>query len=170
LTDTTMSWKSRSSRIRISSRALSTSAAAQGSPDRHAPGLRLARDGPHAVVAADVAGVEPQLVDAADERRERQPVVEVDVGDERHMNAGLDRGKSVGRRAIRHRHPRDLTPGLLERQDLGDRGVGVAGVGRRHRLDGDRGAAAHRHPSDLHPPRLGPIHRRYCSTVMLRQR
>ena len=175
LTDTTMSRKSRSSRTLISSSALSTSASAHGSPylrsisfeieptfapdaNRDAPRLGFAGDDPHAVGLPDVAGIEAQLVDARLERGEREPVVEVNVGDQRQPDPRLDlpqrgRGGLVG-----HGHPHDLAPERLEPLDLRDRGVGVARVGGRHRLHGDRCPAADRHAADLHLTRLRPVH------------
>src|SRR5262245_56940998 len=59
-------------------------------PHRHTLGLGLANDLAIAVVAADVARIDANLVDGMIERGQRHLVIEVDVADQRHVNAALD--------------------------------------------------------------------------------
>ena len=53
-------------------------------PDGHPTLSGLPHHAPYLLRVADVAGVEAQAVDSGLERRERQAVIEVDVGDDRH--------------------------------------------------------------------------------------
>ncbi len=98
---------------------------------------------------ADVAGVEPQLVHAGVERRERQLVLVVDVGDDRQRRAGHDPGQALGRLGLVARATDDVAAGAGQRVDLRERAVDVGRLGGRHRLDADRGVAADGDLADL---------------------
>ena len=90
----------------------------------------------------DVAGVEPQLRDAGFDRGERHAMIEMDVGDDRHGRA-RDDVRQAGRVArILTGHAHDLAARHRQPVDLLERLVVVGGVGRRHRLHGDRVIAA----------------------------
>ncbi len=90
----------------------------------------------------DVAGVEPDLVDARLDRLEGPLVVEVHVGDDRHAGLVEDLRQGRGVLALGHRHADDVRPGGGEPVDLGDARVDVVGVAGGHRLDGHRRVAA----------------------------
>ena len=94
---------------------------------------------------ADVAGVEPQRLHARFHRRERELVLEVDVGDDRHRRAGHDLRQALGRVLLVARAAHDVAAGGGERVDLRERAVDVGGLRGGHRLHRDRRAAADRH-------------------------
>ena len=112
--------------------------------DRQAAVLRLAGDGFDLVGLADVARVEPQPLHAGFHRREREAVLEVDVGDDRDRGAGHDLGQPFGGRLLVAGAAHDVAARAGEGVDLGEGGVDVGGLGGRHRLDRDRGVAADR--------------------------
>ena len=95
-----------------------------------------------ALGAADVSRVDPHLVGAGVDAGDRQPVIEMDVGDERQRHARANFCKRGHRIVAGDGHPDDLAPGALERPDLTHRGADVVGVGLGHRLDAHRRAAA----------------------------
>ena len=103
------------------------------------------RHGPHPLLAADVAGVDADLVDAALRAQQRQLVVEMDVRHQRDVDTRLDGRDGPGRLLRGDRHADDLTPRLLQPQDLLHRGVHVLRGGIAHGLDAYRRAAAHGH-------------------------
>ena len=123
---------------------------------------------------ADVAGIEPQAVDARVEGGQGQPVVEVDVGDERDPALPADLPEGGGRGPVRDGQPDDLRPGLLQPADLRRRRPDVPGVGLGHGLDDDGGAAADddaahgdgaRSPAREHPaPPSGLERHRGCAS------
>ena len=116
----------------------SSDAAVDADADRHAAVLRLARDELDVLGLADVAGVESQRLHAGFERGQRELVLEVDVGDDRHRRAGHDLRETFGRLLLVAGAAHDVAPGRGQRVDLGQRAVDVGGLGRRHRLDRDR--------------------------------
>ena len=95
-----------------------------------------------AVLAAEVAGIDADFVDAAVEAAERHAVVVVDVADHRQRAAALDlrEGREVFR--LGDGDADDFAAGVGQRLDLGERGLGVAGVGGGHRLHPDGVVAA----------------------------
>ena len=99
--------------------------------------------GPDVFLAADVAGVDADLVDAACRRLERQTIVEMDIADQRDMDAFLDGADGLGRAHVGDRHAHDVAARLLKGKDLADRGLYVPGLGVAHRLDAYGCAAAH---------------------------
>jgi hypothetical protein len=105
---------------------------------------------------AQVAGVEPEPVDAGLERGERHLVVKVDVGHDRHRRAGDDVGQTLGRRLLVARAADDVGAGRRQRIDLRQRAVDVRRLRRRHRLHGDGCAVADRHVADHDPPGRPP--------------
>ena len=113
--------------------------------DRHAARLGLGRDELDVLGLADVARVEAQRLHAGLERAERELVLEVDVGDDRHRRARHDLRERLGRLFLVARAAHDVAAGRGERVDLRERAVDVGGLGRGHRLDRDRRVAADRH-------------------------
>ena len=180
LSETTIAEKPTASRSRIARCALSTSAAGVAPPcsredllleragvdadaERAAARERPPRDLLQARGPADVPGVDAHLVRAGLDAGDRQPVVEVDVGDERQRDPRADAREGRERAAVGHRDPADLAAGPLERAQLAHRRADVAGVGLRHRLHAHRRAAADGHRADAHrdgparpPPRSAP--------------
>ena len=116
----------------------------------HAAVARLGGDGLDVLGLADVAGVEPQAVHTGLEGGQRQPMLEVDVGHDRHRRPGHDARQPLRRFRLVARAANDVGARAGQRVDLGQRGVDVGRLGDRHRLHADRGAAAHRHRSDRH--------------------
>ena len=112
-------------------------------PDRDLALLGQVHDFLHERRAADVAGVEPEAVHPLLERDQRELVVEMDVRDERDPDLALDLAEFLRRLAHRHRAADDVAAGRLERPDLEQRRLDVAGVGLRHRLHRDRRVTAH---------------------------
>ena len=119
--------------------------------DRQAAILRLGRDELDVLGLADVAGVQPQRLHPGLDRGERELVLEVDVGDDRHRRAGHDlrRGPTAASSSL-HVQRTMSAPAAAERVDLRQRAVDVGRLGRRHRLDRHRGVAADGHVADHH--------------------
>jgi hypothetical protein len=111
-------------------------------PDRRPLFLRALDDLADPVLVVDVARIEAQLVDVRVERHEREPVVEVDVRDDRQDRPANDLLERLAAALVRHGHARDLAAGFLQELDLPDRRVDVVGERRAHRLDRDGSAVA----------------------------
>src|SRR5262249_39089155 len=116
---------------------------------------------------ADVAGIEPEAVHALLERDERQLVIEMDVGDERDANAALDLAELFRCLAHRNGDAHNVAARRLQGPDLVARGARVAGVGLRHRLDGDRGIAANLEITEPDLPGFAPLNHQFF-TIMER--
>ena len=91
----------------------------------------------HAVLATDVARVDAQTVDAQFGHTQRNAIVEVDVGDERHADLLLDAAERLGGVHVRYRNANDVDAGIDQALDLRDRGSDVIGVGVGHALHRD---------------------------------
>ena len=133
--------------------------------DRQPAVLGLARDRLDLVGFADVAGIEAEGLDTRFDRREREPVLEVDVRDDRHGRARHDLGETLGRLLLVARAPHDVATRRRERVDLRERAVDVGGLRRGHRLHRHGRVAADQDGADgnlaggaagLHTVRLGP--------------
>ena len=99
---------------------------------------------------ADVAGIQTQLVDAGFERQQRELVMEMNVGDERHIGHALANLFQRDRRiVVGHGQADDLAAGADHLLDLRDGRVDVGRVGLGHRLNDDRRAAADLHMFNL---------------------
>ena len=83
---------------------------------------------------ADVAGVEAQALHAGLHRRQRHPVLVVDVGDDRHRRAGHDLGQPLGGLGLVARATDDVAAGRGQGVDLLQRALDVGRLGDRHRL------------------------------------
>ncbi len=83
-------------------------------------------------------------------------VVEMDVADERNVDALLDLAEHGGVLRLGHGDADHLAAGLFQAMDLGDRRLDVVGVGRGHRLHPDGVVAADDQLADLHLARLVP--------------
>ena len=104
-------------------------------------GLRLPRHRLDVLGSADVAGVETKPLHPGFEGGKGEAVLEVDVGDDGNRAAGDDLGEAAGGVGIVARDADDVGPGGGEGVHLGESGVDVGRLRRRHRLD------AHRRPS-----------------------
>ena len=100
-------------------------------------------------LAADVAGVDADLGRTAFRRGDGKAVVKVDVRHERQRRTRRDCSKPLCSRLIRHGKARQLTPGRLERGDLGKAALHVRCGGVQHGLDRDRRAAADAHAARI---------------------
>ncbi len=116
-------------------------------PDPHRDAFvpRLADDLLEPFLTADVAGVDPDLVHRRPARRrdrleagQGHPVVIVDVGDQGDADPVADQLDRLDVVFLRDGDADDLAARLLEAVDLLERGLGIEGIGRRHRLDPDR--------------------------------
>src|SRR5262249_34552894 len=112
--------------------------------DAHWQALRLglADDLAVAVIAADVAGVDADLVDRVVHGGQGHLVIEVDVADEGDLDAATDLAEDGGVLRLGHGDTHDFATGLFQAVNLGDRRLDIIGIGRGHRLDPNRVAAA----------------------------
>jgi hypothetical protein len=123
-------------------------AAVDADADRTAIGLGGAHHLGDARAAADIARVDPQAGRAGIGGFQRALVVEMDVGDDRHVRAAHDLSQRRGRFDVGTGDADDVDPRLLAPPDLIER---RADIGRRrigHRLHGDRGVATHGNVAD----------------------
>ena len=106
--------------------------------------LRFGRtdDLANAVDRTDVAGIDAEFVDSRVERLQRELVVKMNVGDDRHFGPFADLVHRGRRIVIGHGDADDLTPRLDHLLDLSDRAVDIGRVGLCHRLHDDRRTAA----------------------------
>ncbi len=95
----------------------------------------------------DIAGIDPDAVRTVVHGQEGKSMVEMDIGDQRDMDPGLDLVDGGCRRFIGNGDTDDFTTRLFQLMDLLDRGLDIARVAGGHGLDHDRCIAA-----DLHPP------------------
>ena len=104
----------------------------------------------HVLRAADVAGVDADLVNAPLRHRQGQPVVKMNIRHQGDADLLLDFGDGLGGAHIRDGQADNVRPRHLHGLDLGHRGLHVPGLGVAHGLDGDRGAAADLHPAHVY--------------------
>ena len=126
--------------------------------DGDAPLPAGVRHGPHPLLAADIAGIDADLVDAALGAQQRQLVVKMDIRHQRDVDTRLD-GWDSPRRLLRGDcHTDDLAPRLLQPEDLLHRGLHILCGGIAHGLDAHRCAAAYGHAAyhDLLTHRIPP--------------
>ena len=158
--------------MRAWSSALSTIASGQGSPyfssrsllqaagvDADAHGAAMVLGGldhfAHAVGRADIAGVDAQAGGAGLGGLDAALVVEVDVGDDRHLGcAARSSGSARGGLFVGAGDADDVGAGLFQLADLVDGRRRVRGRRVGHRLDGDRRVAADGHVADADLARL----------------
>ena len=110
--------------------------------DRAAIGLRRADDFGDALAAADIAWVDPQAGGALVRRLERTFVMEMDVGDDRHIGRRRDPVEMCGRFRRGAGHADDVRAGILAATNLVDRRADIFGRRVGHGLHGNRGIAA----------------------------
>ena len=110
--------------------------------DRDAGLLGRLDDSLDLLLAADVARVEAQGVDALMDGLERELVVKVDVRDERHRDLAQDVAEVLRGLHVGHGETHDVATRCLQGADLGDGRFGVRRLRIRHRLHGDGRPAA----------------------------
>src|SRR5690606_4910664 len=96
------------------------------------------------LAAADVAGIDSNLVDAVLDRGERKTVIEMNVRNERDMNPLLNLSDGVRGFLIVNSDAHDLAAGLFQPKNLGDRRLDIGRLRRAHALDNDFIASADR--------------------------
>ncbi len=124
--------------------------------DRDMPRLGGLHDRVHTVRPADVARVEPNLIHARLDGREREPVVKMDVRHDRYGRAGADLAERFRRLRVRHRAAHDVAARVRQRADLCQRRFRVARIRVGHGLYRNGRAAADEHIA--HPDLFGLFH------------
>ena len=120
--------------------------------DGHLARLCLSHDHPHLLRVADVAGVQPQAIDALIQRLQRELVVEVDIRDDGDRDLALDGAERLRSLHVGHGAADNLATRLLQPVDLVNGRLHVARVRLRHGLNADGSVAAHLYIT--HPYRL----------------
>ena len=111
-----------------------------------------------AALGADVAGIDAVLGQRRRRLgvlRQQQVAVVVEVADERHVDPepvelGADDRDRLGGLVVVDGDAHQLRSGVGELRDLDGGGVGIGGVGVRHRLDDDRVRRSDRDVADQH--------------------
>ena len=116
-------------------------------------------DGAHAVLAADVAGIDTQAVHAVFEHLQRDVMIKMDVGHQRDGGAGPDFAEGFRGFHGRHGHTHEIRADLFKTFYLRQGGSHVAGIGIRHALYGDGRIAAYRHVAHHDPARPAALYR-----------
>ena len=111
---------------------------------------------PHAVLAPDVAGINAQAIDAEFGHAQRDLVVEMNIGHERHGDLLFDLPKGLGGIHGRHGYAHDVGAGLDQTPDLRHRRRHVGGLGVGHALDTDGRAVADGHLTHLESAAFAP--------------
>ncbi|MCY1405881.1 hypothetical protein D9M71_211320 [compost metagenome] len=101
-----------------------------------------------AILAADVAGVDAQAIDAQLSHAQGDLVVEVDIRHQRHLDLLLDLAKGFRGIHVRHGNPHDVGAGLFQAANLRNGSGDVQGVGVGHALHSNGRIAAHWHVAD----------------------
>ncbi|MNW61208.1 hypothetical protein D3C74_392480 [compost metagenome] len=123
-------------------------------PNRDAAFLTSFNNGLNLLSAADVARINPDLVDAVFDCQQRQLVVEVNVRNQRDMNPFLDFLDRRSRFLIVHRHAYQLATRFLQPEDFRDCRFNVRCFRRTHALNDNFVAAADRQIPDFDRPRI----------------
>ncbi len=110
----------------------------------------------HPLVAADVAGVDAQAGGAAVGGFQGAPVVEMDIGDDRHADLADDVLQRQRAFLVGAGDPDDIHAGGFGAPDLRHGAGDVGGQRVGHGLHRDRCAVAHRDRADIDPARLAP--------------
>jgi hypothetical protein len=125
--------------------------------DRYPPLARGLRDLLDVGGVAHVPGVDAEPVNARLDRHHREADREVDVCHDRHAALRDDQRQRPRVTFVRDRHAHDVRALGGELVHLDEGGVDVVGLRRRHRLDGDGGAAADGHGAHAYPPRTASL-------------
>jgi hypothetical protein len=111
----------------------------------------------HPLGRADIAGIDAQAGGAGLGGLDGALVVEMDVGDDRHLHLFDDRFSAAVDSSSGQDTRTMSAPASSQRADLRDRRRDVAGQRVGHRLHGDRRVAADRHIADHDLAALAPM-------------
>ena len=112
------------------------------------------RQFPDVRFAADVAGIDAQLVDAVFRRGNGKAVVEVDIRHQRHGRTVHQRADGAGAILVVHADAHDVAARFRQGANLRKRRLCVARVGVRHGLHPDRVVSAQRQVADANHSRF----------------
>src|SRR5690606_17078714 len=118
-------------------------------PNRDAPVTCFPGDGLDVCFLANVARIQTQPMYTCLHGGERQLVLEMDVGHDRHRRPRDDLGQSLGGLDVVAGDAHDVRAGTPEGVDLSEGSVDIGRLGGRHRLDGHRGATTHGYVTHL---------------------
>ena len=139
-------------------KALVQRACIDADADRYAARLRRLSDAAHVLRSADIAGIEPERVNALLDGLKRQAIVKMDVGDERHRRLCLDPADVRRRFLVGYGEAHDVAACSRERLDLANCRLCILRLRIRHGLHGDGSAAADGNCADMDLPRDLPLH------------
>ena len=112
------------------------------------------RQFPNVRFAADIAGIDAQLVDAVFRRGNGKAVVEMDIRHQRHGRAVHQRADGAGAILVVHADAHDVAARFRQGANLPKRRLCVARVGVRHGLHPDRVVSAQRQVADANHSRF----------------
>ena len=134
--------------------------------DRNIPFLRTVDDRLDAVGTSNIAGIDPDRVRPVFHRGDREPVIKMNIRDDRNVDGIFDRAKCFRSFHRRDRRSDDLTAGFLKLKDLRDRCGCILCPGIGHRLDRNRISTADHAGAYLYFFCMISVH---CSFVCLRK-
>lgn len=115
----------------------------------------------------DVARVDAQAVYAVFGNLQRDAIIEMDIGDQRHVDLLLDQLERLGGVHGRNRNADDVDAHALQRFDLINRCFNIGGTGVGHRLHGNRRAITNRHLADVNACRFSTVDGRLVMHYLL---
>ena len=128
--------------------------------DRHALRLRRSRHGLHAVASPDVAWIQAQRVRPRLDRRERAPIVEMNVGHKGNRRGGTDFAEHLRRLQVGNRQAVEVAPEVGAALDLRQDAGPVVRIDVAHRLHAHGSTAADRKTADADGTGRSRTHRR----------
>ena len=111
-------------------------------PDRDILRFTSVGDRFDTTVIADVAGIDADLIHTRGDRLQRQFVIKMNIGDDRHGHRFFESGDQLNCLHIRNSRADDLTSSLFKLFCLSDGAFDILGGLIEHRLDADLRAAA----------------------------
>ena len=121
---------------------------------RDAPGGGRARHRLYPLARTDVPRIDAKLVHARLDCRERQPVVEMYVGDKRNRTRPAHRSQGLRGFQIRHSQAEQVAAQRRAPRYLRRNRRRVVRLDVRHRLHAHGSASTDRHTADVHRPRF----------------
>ncbi len=125
-------------------------------PDRHPRVGCGSCDSLDVLFVSDVPRVQPQSCHAGFESRQRQPVLEVDIGDDRNRRPRDDLCETLCCCDVIARDSYDVRACTTQGVHLGQRAVDVGRLGGGHGLNTDRRATTDSHVADHELPGVTP--------------
>ncbi len=137
-------------------------------PDRYATFTRTVCDQLDLIRIGDVPRIEAQLIHTLVNRRQRKPVVKVDVCRKRDVYAILDLAERAGGGRIRNGDANQVAACFFKLVDLGNRGPDICRCCVGHGLHRHRGAAADKQVAHAYLSGLPPcLHRGYLKSCLV---